>query len=314
MTSLSRTTNSRQRHKRHNDGRVVRSGMSSSQQNIIIRPLLSTIFFALIVGNIILSSFQPFVDGSDLRRSFLHKKYNTRGSFCTPLQDQKRLSTTVLLDARRPSDSTSDPPDKKVTIYVSRGGNSKTTPLSFLKERPFISAIVITTIKAIAADLITQFILSSSKRNDHGGGTTIWDIRRTALFATFGLVYQGCVQYAIVNWGWERLFPGTSPRAVVSKVCGMNLVSDPFLFLPVFYVFKQSFIVGTVSWSVLKDALGSYRSNIWADVRNSWLVWFPGHAVTYGIMPPHCRIPWMAFLSFFYMCILSLTRGGGGAE
>ena len=34
--------------------------------------------------------------------------------------------------------------------------------------------------------------------------------------------------------------------------------------------------------------------------------------VPYAVMAPHRRIPWMAFLSFFYMCILSFTRGGGG--
>ena len=42
------------------------------------------------------------------------------------------------------------------------------------------------------------------------------------------------------------------------------------------------------------------------------MVWFPGHTITYAVMAPHRRIPWMAFLSFFYMCILSFTRGGGG--
>ena len=45
------------------------------------------------------------------------------------------------------------------------------------------------------------------------------------------------------------------------------------------------------------------------DWCNTWMVWFPGHAVTYGLMRPHQRIPWMAFLSFFYMCVLSITRG-----
>lgn len=113
------------------------------------------------------------------------------------------------------------------------------------------------------------------------------------------------------NWGWERLFPGTTPRNVISKICGMNLLSDPLLFMPTFYIFREFMVQGTLTWSVvLTAALGSYQANAWVDWRNSWMVWFPGHAVTYGVMPTHKRIPWMAGLSFFYMCVLSLTRGG----
>jgi hypothetical protein len=107
----------------------------------------------------------------------------------------------------------------------------------------------------------------------------------------------------------------------------MNLLSDPFLFLPVFYTFKQfssglvtaaadgtasgglTGVVGATS-SIVKAAITTYKTNAFVDLRNSWMVWFPGHAVTYGLMPSHKRIPWMAFLSLFYMIILSLTRGG----
>jgi Mpv17 / PMP22 family len=192
---------------------------------------------------------------------------------------------------------------------------------SLLEERPFVSAVAVTACKAVAADLMAQLVLTTGSGSDYDPATATtvktWDVRRTACFATFGFLYQGCAQYVIVNWGWERLFPGRSPRAVISKVCGMNLVSDPFLFLPAFYLFKRAFQfdagVGFSSfplWRILREAGVAYKANAWRDVRNSWLVWFPGHAVTYGIMPEHQRIPWMAFLSFFYMCILSLTRGG----
>ena len=37
---------------------------------------------------------------------------------------------------------------------------------------------------------------------------------------------------------------------------------------------------------------------------------FPGHAVTYGVMPLHMRMPWIASLSFGYLSVLSFTRGG----
>ena len=45
------------------------------------------------------------------------------------------------------------------------------------------------------------------------------------------------------------------------------------------------------------------------DIRNSWMVWIPGHIVTYGVMPPAFRLPWMSCLSFGYVGLLSVTRG-----
>lgn len=39
------------------------------------------------------------------------------------------------------------------------------------------------------------------------------------------------------------------------------------------------------------------------------MVWIPGHIVTYGLMPPAFRLPWMSFLSFGYVGLLSVTRG-----
>eukprot|EP00539_Tryblionella_compressa_P004396 CAMPEP_0178733030 /NCGR_PEP_ID=MMETSP0744-20121128/577_1 /TAXON_ID=913974 /ORGANISM="Nitzschia punctata, Strain CCMP561" /LENGTH=273 /DNA_ID=CAMNT_0020385185 /DNA_START=55 /DNA_END=876 /DNA_ORIENTATION=- len=186
-------------------------------------------------------------------------------------------------------------------VDLLRGGNEKAQ--SLLKRHPFASAVTITTCNAVVADLLTQLVLEAGKAP--------FNLQRTILFGVFGFLYQGIFQYTLVNCVWERLFPGTSKKAVISKICAMNLISDPFLFLPVFYVFKQFLADGGVpSWSIFKAAFMTYKTNAFVDLRNSWMTWFPGHAVTYGVMPAHKRIPWMAFLSLFYMIVLSVTRGG----
>ena len=172
---------------------------------------------------------------------------------------------------------------------------------SLLERHPFSSAIAITTVNAVAADLLTQCVFEAGP----------WNPQRSFLFAAFGFLYQGMAQYAIVNGVWEKFFPGTSTKAVVSKICGMNLLSDPLLFMPTFYIFKEAMVSG-LTFGTIKAALLGYKANCLLDWRNSWMVWFPGHAVTYGVMPAHKRIPWMAFLSFFYMVVLSLTRGATG--
>lgn len=204
-----------------------------------------------------------------------------------------RRANTAL--AVTPQDDLNAQINKQVAIP--RGGAEK---VSLLQKYPFASACTITTINAFAADVLTQCVFESHP----------WNAKRSAVFAAFGFLYQGMAQYAIVNLGWEKVFPGTKPRAVISKICGMNLLSDPILFMPTFYIFKEVMNQG-FAWGTVKAALLGYKANCFIDWRNSWMVWFPGHAVTYGVMKPHQRIPWMAFLSFFYMCILSITRGGG---
>jgi protein Mpv17 len=183
-------------------------------------------------------------------------------------------------------------------VNTCRGGQEE--KVSILKRHPFTAAVGITTFNAFAADLMTQLIFEKNP----------WNPQRSAVFAAFGFLYQGMAQYAIVNLGWEKLFPGTKPKAVISKICAMNLLSDPLLFMPTFYIFKEVMGQGGLTLPTVKAALWGYKANCFMDWRNSWMVWFPGHAVTYGVMPPHKRIPWMAFLSFFYMIVLSITRGG----
>mmetsp|Transcript_18157 Transcript_18157/g.30155 ORF Transcript_18157/g.30155 Transcript_18157/m.30155 type:complete len:271 (-) Transcript_18157:132-944(-) len=191
------------------------------------------------------------------------------------------------------------------TRYRGGGGDrNEQSSDSFLKRHPFASAVTITACNAVIADIFTQLIVQQKSMKE-------WDGQRTALLGTFGLLFQGCAQYTVVNVVWERLFPGTSPKSVLAKIMGMNLLSDPLLFFPCFYAF-QTFL--EQRQLAIGSAMERYSQNCWTDWRNSWMVWFPGHTITYAVMPPHRRIPWMAFLSFFYMCILSFTRGGGGAS
>lgn len=173
---------------------------------------------------------------------------------------------------------------------------------------PFATGVGITMAKTTAADLLVQFVIEQQR----------WDLHRTALFASFGCLYQGAVQYAIVNLVLEPAFPGNMRRAVLSKIFCMNFISDPLLFLPTFYVFKevaseqekQKRLVPTLSLPVVaKGALEKYKQNCYEDWRNTWSVWIPGHFVTYAICPLHLRLPWMSVLSFGYVLILSLTRG-----
>jgi len=163
-------------------------------------------------------------------------------------------------------------------------------------------------LKTTAADLLVQLAIEQKE----------WDPHRTLLFASFGCLYQGACQYAVINKVVEPMFPGSSRRAVLSKICAMNFIADPFLFLPTFYMFKevafsqqqQKTMIPSLSLSgTLEQALRKYQQHCYEDWRNTWSLWIPGHFVTYGICPQHLRLPWIAALSFGYIVVLSTTRG-----
>ena len=98
-------------------------------------------------------------------------------------------------------------------------------------------------------------------------------------------------------------------RAVALKIAATNFCLDPVLFFPVFYSLREMLATGELGAHTVRAALAKYRENVFEDLRNSWGVWFPCHAVTYGLMPLHLRMPWVALVSFSYVGLLSFTRG-----
>ena len=169
-----------------------------------------------------------------------------------------------------------------------------------MRRQPLLTSIVVTGAKAAAADLMIQAVVEKRARVDE---------RRVATFGLFGATYQGCVQYFLFNHVLEWWRPGRSVRAVALKIAATNFCLDPVLFFPVFYSLREMLATGELGAHTVTAALAKYRENVFEDLRNSWGVWFPCHAVTYGLMPLHLRMPWVALVSFSYVGLLSFTRG-----
>jgi len=160
--------------------------------------------------------------------------------------------------------------------------------------------MAVTAGKAGAADVFVQSYVEQR---------TAIEPRRAATFALFGFSYQGCFQYVIINKVLESRFPGRAWGSILRKVLAVNLVADPIFFFPAFYTLREWMHTRTLSVETFRVALGNYRDGFREDLRNTWAVWFPGHMVTFGVVPPHLRMPWVAALSFSYMVVLSMTRG-----
>jgi hypothetical protein len=47
----------------------------------------------------------------------------------------------------------------------------------------------------------------------------------------------------------------------------------------------------------VRNGLTRYGENYWTDWLNSWSIWVPGYAITYGVCPVHLRMPFIASVS-----------------
>ncbi|KAH8056210.1 hypothetical protein JL722_7512 [Aureococcus anophagefferens] len=135
------------------------------------------------------------------------------------------------------------------------------------------------------------------------------DQRRTLLFTSFGASYQGMWQYFMYNKLFERIWPGRTWGNTIAKIAASNLISDPVFFFPTFYTFREVCNTGELGPQSFTNGLHRYSQNYFNDWLNSWAIWVPGYTVTYAVMPTHLRMPWIAGVSFGYVCLLSLTRG-----
>ena len=103
------------------------------------------------------------------------------------------------------------------------------------------------------------------------------------MFFAFGAGYQGCAQYWMLNHWFEWWF--TAHRfSTAKKVLAANLIADPVFFFPTFYSLKEILATGECTRETVPAALAKYRSNLFEDIRNSWMIWFPTHAVTYALV------------------------------
>jgi len=165
---------------------------------------------------------------------------------------------------------------------------------------PMAFSMSVTGLKAFSADALVQ--LAVEKRQT-------LDPRRSLVFASFGALYQGGFQYLAFNHVLEKLWQGTALKNVAIKVGITNAILDPCFFFPTFYSMKEALACGELRSATFTKALTKYQANYWPDWLNSWAVWLPGHCITYGLVPLQWRMPWVAAVSFGYVCLLSKTRG-----
>jgi len=193
-------------------------------------------------------------------------------------------------------------------IAVLRGGQSTSAVLTvpwlslaavrtavdtFYRTAPYTAAFVTCGVKAGCSDALAQTAVERQP---------IINWPRNLAFILYGGGYQGCVQYFLFNNVMVRLFgEGVDLKTVASKVAFDQLVLTPFLCLPAAYLVKAA-----IFRKPLPKALSRYVSDARRDLLiKYWLIWTPAQFLTFGVVPPHLRIAFVALVSFFWLIILS---------
>ena len=172
----------------------------------------------------------------------------------------------------------------------------------FAGARPLLFAVLFGGAKNTVADVIVQ-------NRFEGHDLRNIDLRRTAVFATFGLFYVGAAQFVLFNRVLPRLFGRgllQGDRRAALKAVGFDqIVHMPFMYFPVFYTIRE-FGIGECSW---ENALRDWRACLGPDMILQAGIFVPVQIVNFRNLPVRYRVPWTTTFGFLYVMALSATRG-----
>lgn len=220
---------------------------------------------------------------------------------------------------------------------------------NFFQSQPYVSAFLTCGFKATAADVLAQvqeeggsssssgasaegseeaLPFETSSALDDGASETLsntqpsssdLDWQRTYAFLFYGGIYQGLFQEFLYAGLFPSWFPSNDWQSVVSQVALDMSFFTVFLCLPVAYIVKTAFMTDGASLFSLdtaKAAIRKYRR----DVRERgllfkyWGIWIPVQTLNFSVVPTHYRVAFVAFVSFFWMFVLSSTSAQGDAD
>jgi len=192
----------------------------------------------------------------------------------------------------------------------------------FYETQPYVSAFVTCSLKASAADIVAQSteeqdVMTTSTTTTTTTTTTTasmqkqkdeapsrLDMQRNLGLTLYGGLYSGLTQQYLYNTMFPQIFgDGRGWFTVFEQVACDMLVLTPFLCLPVCYAVKASVAEGTS----LPSAIQKYVSHVRHEglLLKYWSLWIPVQCLTFGVIPQHLRIPFVALVSFFWFIILS---------
>jgi len=201
---------------------------------------------------------------------------------------------------------------------------------TFYQTAPYMSAFVTCGIKASAADLVAQkrsmgnndettndeqqppsqsqlqsnqeFTLDMEAMKDVNVKDEV-EVQRNIAFILYGGLYQGIAQQYIYNYLFPQWFgTGTDIHTVLTKVIFDLIVISPLLCIPIAYLVKAVIYGQTMTEGLEKYVDDVIHKNV---LLAYYSIWFPAGLCSFGLVPDHLRIAFIAFVSFFWLIILS---------
>ncbi|KAL3916151.1 MAG: hypothetical protein SGARI_008020 [Bacillariaceae sp.] len=163
---------------------------------------------------------------------------------------------------------------------------------------PVAVGAVVCGVQASVADLVAQKLQNRRGNNSRGLN---W--RRTLGFLVYGVVYQGLASEFIYNRLYPIMFGAKTDLAtVVQKVVFDLFFQSTIVTLPIAY-WSKSMALG----QTFRHAMMRYVDDIKNHglLKKYWGIWGPVQGATFGVVPEHLRIPFIACISFFWVIILS---------
>ena len=199
-----------------------------------------------------------------------------------------------------------------VEAVEASGAAAITSINAFFQTQPYLAAFLTCSFKASAADIVAQ------TREDSGEPETVLepvetasnrlDVARNLGFLLYGGLYQGMVQNYLYNNIYPTLVGSDDSWFVIFKeVLLDNLVFAPLLCLPIAYMFKAAFTSDNLSLDTFQKGLQKYFDDATKQglLTKYWAIWIPAQCLTFGVVPPHFRVAFVATISFFWIFILS---------
>jgi protein Mpv17 len=178
---------------------------------------------------------------------------------------------------------------------------------NFYITSPYVAAAITCGVKASAADFVAQKRQIRKREEVTGSVKTTFQSARNVAFLIYGALYQGVAQEFIYNDLYPMWF-GTSsmPLIVLKKTAFDVFVQTPLLTLPIAYFFKA-----IVFQHSPIEAIRRYVEDVTKKglLQKYVLLWAPVQCLTFSVVPPHLRISFIAFVSFFWLIIFSSVSG-----
>lgn len=223
---------------------------------------------------------------------------------------------------RRISKSIHDGRIRPLHAFELETANTASAIEAFFQTQPYVAAFLTCSFKASAADIIAQQRRSLEEvrikpvliEANQGQTAPSFDISRNLGFLLYGGLYTGMTQNYIYNVIYPSWFNGDDSWTFIAKqVCVDNLLFAPFLCLPAAYAFKAVFMSISSGTSVLdlqknvQKGLENYRYDVLDKglLTKYWSIWIPVQFLTFGVIPCHFRVSFVAAISFFWIFILS---------